>query len=109
MDEITDQDVAEADKLYREWVTAIAHDPANLRELTDKFYVAHKQYGIVRDRLDAVPVDALHKLRAHLSTDGDYSIRRTDGEPMWIGETIMLGSVFEAIDKWLDAPQAMQP
>lgn len=63
----------------------------------------------LRAKLDAVPVGAITKLRAHLSTDGDYSIRRTDGASMWIGETIMLGNVFESIDKWLDVPQAVQP
>lgn len=62
----------------------------------------------LRAKLAAVPVDAIRKLRAHLSTDGEYSIRRSDGESMFIGETIMLGSLFEAIDKWLDAPQAVQ-
>ena len=62
----------------------------------------------LRAKHDAVPVEAVRKLRANLSTDGEYSIRRSDGDSMFIGETIMLGTLFEAIDKWLDT-QAAQP
>ena len=39
MNEITDRDVADADAMYQQWVTAIEHNPAALRELTDKFFV----------------------------------------------------------------------
>ncbi len=52
MSEITDQDVAEADKLYSEWAAAIERKPAALRELTDKFFCLWKQYN-------AVPVVAI--------------------------------------------------
>ena len=57
----------------------------------------------LRAKLNAVPVDAIRQLRAHLSTDGEYSIKRSDGESIFIGEAIMFGNLFEAIDKWLDA------
>jgi hypothetical protein len=67
------------------------------------------QLNAANAKLDAVPVDAIIKLRTHLSDDGKYSICREDGEKMFIGETIMLGDLFAAIDTWLDAPQAAQP
>jgi hypothetical protein len=57
----------------------------------------------LRAIVDAVPVEAMRKLRAHLSTDGEYSICRSDKEPMFIGDSIVLGTLFEAIDKWLEA------
>jgi len=59
MNEITDRDVADADAMYQQWVTAIEHNPAALRELTDKFFVLWQQYNAVRDKLDAVPVEAI--------------------------------------------------
>ncbi len=59
-------------------------------------------------RLAAVPVEALRKLRAHLSDDGEYSICRTDKESMFWGDVIMFGGLFETIGKWLDTPQ-VQP
>lgn len=52
MNEITDQDVTEANELYQKWVTAIMANPAALRELTDKFFCLWKQYN-------AVPVAAI--------------------------------------------------
>ena len=48
-------------------------------------------------------IDALRKLRVLLSDDGEYGIRRSDGEMMGLGEAIMLGDIFEVIGKWLDA------
>jgi len=59
MSEITDQDVKKADELYQQWVIAIERNPASLRELTDRFYVAHRQYCAVSAKLDAVPVEAI--------------------------------------------------
>ena len=56
-------------------------------------------------QLAAVPVDAITKLRTHLSEDGDYSICREDGEKLFIGELIAFGSLFDTIDAWLDAEQ----
>jgi len=48
-------------------------------------------------------IEALCKLRALLSDEGEYCIRRSDGEGMGLGEAIMLGDIFDAIAKWLDA------
>ncbi len=60
-------------------------------------------------KLAAVPVEALRQLRTHLSNDGDYSITRTDGEQMWIGDSLVLGSLFEKIDAWLAQQSEAQP
>lgn len=59
--------------------------------------------------LTAVPVEALRQLRTHLSDDGDYSITRTDREQMWIGDSLVLGSLFEKIDAWLAWQSEVQP
>ena len=56
-----------------------------------------------------VPVEAICKLRKYLSDDDDYSICREDGEKLSIGEIILFGDLFEAIDKWLDSQPEVQP
>ena len=63
---ITDDDVMEADGLYLEWLNAIRNDSKQLRVLTDKFFVAVREYNKasaerdeLRAQLDAVPVEAL--------------------------------------------------
>ena len=67
---------------------------------------AKARIATLEAKLAAVPVDAVRRLRAHLSDGGDYSIVRADGEKMWIGDALALGSLFEAIDKWLDQSEA---
>lgn len=54
---------------------------------------------------------ALRKLKGLLSDDGEYGIRRSDGEKMCMGEAIMLGDLFAIFDAWLlqQATQAVRP
>lgn len=94
MDEITDQDVAEADALYAQWVTAIKANPVALRELTDKFYVAVRQYNALRAKLDAVPEYAYYygEMWRQLYDSDDVPMMFTE----WYTE-------------WYTKPQAVQP
>ena len=55
--------------------------------------------------IQAEAVEALRKLRALLSDDGEYAVHRSDGEGMCLGELITIGDIFATVDKWLD----MQP
>ena len=78
--------------------------PALVRR--EELDAAKARIATLEAKLAAVPVDAVRRLRAHLSDGGDYSIVRADGEKMWIGDALALGSLFEAIDKWLDQSEA---
>ena len=40
-------------------------------------------------------------LKEHLGPEGNYSIRRADGKTMWLGETFIIGNIFEALDALL--------
>ena len=40
-------------------------------------------------------------LKEHLGPEGNYSIHRADGETMWLGETFIIGNIFEALDALL--------
>jgi hypothetical protein len=41
---------------------------------------------------------AIDKLRKHLGWNGEYSVCRSDGEPMEIWESLMLGNIMQDID-----------
>ena len=60
-------------------------------------------------KLDAVPVEVLLSLRAHLSDSGEYRFCRTDGEAMGMGDFLILGSLFVEIDVWLAQQNEVQP
>ena len=44
-------------------------------------------------------VEAIKKLKYLLSEEGDYSIRRSDGKPMELGEGFAVFAVLEEISK----------
>jgi len=44
-------------------------------------------------------VEVISKLKKHLGSDGNYSICRSDKEPMNIFEVIMIGNIFEELDE----------
>ena len=48
-------------------------------------------------------IEEIRKLKSLLSKSGPYSVVRSDQEPMGLGETLYLGSIFETIDQELDA------
>ena len=81
-------------------------DPLPRLVRREELDAAKARIATLEAKLAAVPVDAVRRLRAYLSDGGDYSIVRADGEKMWIRDALALGSLFEAIDKWLDRSEA---
>lgn len=77
-------------------------------QFLDYLLLAQEAIWRLEKRQNAVPVDALRKLRQMLSDEGEYSILRDDGEPMELGEILMTGIVLEEIDTWLNAQGGAQ-
>lgn len=50
----------------------------------------------------AALIAEVKKLKAHLSPDGEYAIRRADGGAMLITETMLLGGIMDNIDAMLE-------
>jgi len=47
-------------------------------------------------------VNEIKKLREALSPDGEYSIKRKDGQSMGLGDALYLGEIMRKIDEILD-------
>lgn len=46
--------------------------------------------------------EQIRKLRDLLGPEGDYSIVRKDGEPLGLGDQMILGEIFASINEELD-------
>lgn len=44
-------------------------------------------------------IESINGLKSLLGDEGEYSICRSDRKPMWIGDSLVVGSVLERIDK----------
>ncbi len=79
---------------YEPWQT--------LAQAQERIAELERENAELRAKLDAVPVDAITKLRTHLSVDGEYSICREDYGILSARELVMFDSFFVAVDAWLD-------
>ena len=76
----------------------------SIKDLESEYRLLQSEKDFLSARL-AIAVEALdtltglvNKLKSHLSTDGEYSISRTDKENMRMGEVLMLGDLLKKID-----------
>ena len=54
-------------------------------------------------------IDGTKRLKALLSKDGDYSICRSNKEPMWLGDELIIGGIMEDIDNALLVLDSLRP
>ena len=53
-------------------------------------------------------VKSVQALKALLGDEGEYSIARSDRQPMWIGDSLVVGSVLERIDNAIKAVETTE-